>query len=253
MTLNDFLPESSGYSLAGSYTPDLIKSKAWLAHELTRVLAQQGIDSVPVAYVLGSWYGNQSTILRRAGVPIDVIIDVEKNAGWLRQGQHIQQEMGIQGVEPMRADANRVDFRRLQDPGVVINTSTNDMPDKGWFDHIPPGTIVALQGRDHQPPGSEHVYRSPDEILELYPLEQILYKGSRRLEDPETEYNRHMVIGIKGDQPLRELTFMGRSQCTKDCSGHRAGYAWSKARGGATAASWSPSFNKGAEIASQGY
>lgn len=56
-----------------------------------------------------------------------------------------------------------------------------------------------------------------------------------------------------GDQQLNELTFMGMSQCTKDCSGHEAGYAWSKARGGASAASWSPSFNKGAEIASLGY
>lgn len=52
---------------------------------------------------------------------------------------------------------------------------------------------------------------------------------------------------------LDELSFMGMSQCTKDCSGHRAGYEWSKSRGGATAASWSPSFNNGARIASQGY
>lgn len=253
MVLNDFLPESSGYSLAGSYTPDLIISKLWLADQLTRILQRQGIESVPVAYVLGSWYGNQSTILRKVQVPIETIIDVEKNPGWLRTGQRIQRGMGMQGIVPMRADANRVGFQRLGDPGVVINTSTNDMPDHGWFDHIPPGTIVALQGRDHQPPGSEHVYHTPDEILELYPLEKVLYKGSLQLQDPETQYNRHMVIGIKGDQPLRELTFMGLSQCTKDCSGHRAGYEWSKARGGATAASWSPSFNKGAQIASQGY
>ena len=47
---------------------------------------------------------------------------------------------------------------------------------------------------------------------------------------------------------LTELTFMG-SPCTKDCSGHRAGYAWSKARGGKRANSWSPSFNNGAALA----
>ena len=55
------------------------------------------------------------------------------------------------------------------------------------------------------------------------------------------------------EEQLDELMFMGMSQCTKDCSGHRAGYAWSKQRGGAHAASWSPSFNKGAEIAAAGY
>jgi hypothetical protein len=247
------IAETSGYSLSGSYTDDLVISKIWLAHELARVLKQAGIDSVPAAYVLGSWYGNMSTILRKMGVPIDTIIDVEQNREWSKQGQKIQQAMGVEGVKSMAADANRIDFRKLADPGLVINTSTNDMPDHGWFDHIPEGTIVVLQGRDQEPPGAEHNYKSPEEILELYPLDKVLYQGTRHLQDPETDYDRHMIIGIKGPNQLRELTFMGMSQCTKDCSGHRAGYAWSKQRGGAHAASWSPSFNKGAEIAAAGY
>ena len=51
---------------------------------------------------------------------------------------------------------------------------------------------------------------------------------------------------------LEELTFLG-SQCTKDCSGHRAGYYWSQARGGAKIPnSWSPSFNKGAKLQRDG-
>lgn len=52
-------------------------------------------------------------------------------------------------------------------------------------------------------------------------------------------------------QELDELTFLG-SPCTKDCSGHRAGYSWSKARGNRTAMSYSNSFNNGARLASQG-
>jgi len=51
--------------------------------------------------------------------------------------------------------------------------------------------------------------------------------------------------------PLDELSFLG-SPCTKDCSGHRAGYSWSKARGNRTAMSNSNSFNNGARLASQG-
>jgi pyrimidine deaminase RibD-like protein len=47
---------------------------------------------------------------------------------------------------------------------------------------------------------------------------------------------------------LNELNFLG-SPCTKDCSGHRAGYAWSQDRGGAKVPnSWSPSFNNGAAL-----
>jgi hypothetical protein len=55
------------------------------------------------------------------------------------------------------------------------------------------------------------------------------------------------------EEQLDELMFMGMSPCTKDCSGHRAGYKWSKARGGVSTASWSNSFNKCAEIARAGY
>ena len=50
---------------------------------------------------------------------------------------------------------------------------------------------------------------------------------------------------------LDELSFLG-SPCTKDCSGHRAGYNWSKGRGKIHAASWSQSFNNGAALAVAG-
>lgn len=52
------------------------------------------------------------------------------------------------------------------------------------------------------------------------------------------------------DEQLNELNFLG-SQCTKDCSGHRAGYAWFK-QNGYEPASWSDSFNKGAALANAG-
>lgn len=52
------------------------------------------------------------------------------------------------------------------------------------------------------------------------------------------------------EEQLDELTFLG-SECTKDCSGHRAGYAWFK-RKGRDPMSWSPSFNKGAALAKAG-
>lgn len=52
-------------------------------------------------------------------------------------------------------------------------------------------------------------------------------------------------------EQLDELTFLG-SPCTKDCSGHRAGYRWSKDRANRTASSWSQSFNNGAALAAAG-
>lgn len=251
MKFHEVIVESSGYSLAGSYTPDLVASKTWLAVELQKIMRQQGIDQFPVAYILGSWYGNLSAILRKQGIDIDTIIDVEKNKKWLRQGQQIHRAWGINGVEYMNADANRIDYQQLQSPGLVINTSTTDIPDQGWFDAIPAGTVVVLQGRDRVADGAEHSYRTPKDLLELYPLETVWYQGRKSLTDPETQYHRSMVIGVKGAETLRELSFLG-SPCTKDCSGHRAGYAWSQQRGGRQPASWSDSFNRGAALFAAG-
>jgi hypothetical protein len=54
------------------------------------------------------------------------------------------------------------------------------------------------------------------------------------------------------EEQLDELSFLG-SQCTKDCSGHRAGYEWSAQRGNVTASSpYSPSFNMGAALRNAG-
>lgn len=49
---------------------------------------------------------------------------------------------------------------------------------------------------------------------------------------------------------LTELTFAG-SRCTKDCSGHKAGFRWAMRKGMSAAKSNSPSFNNGAAIAGQ--
>jgi pyrimidine deaminase RibD-like protein len=49
-------------------------------------------------------------------------------------------------------------------------------------------------------------------------------------------------------EQLDELSFMG-SQCSSDCSGHRAGYTWAKRHGARPANTASPSFNNGVAIA----
>ena len=65
-------------------------------------------------------------------------------------------------------------------------------------------------------------------------------------------YRQGYVSGYVKEEQLDELTFKG-SPCTKDCSGHRAGYEWSRRKGGVDAASWSPSFNKGAWLFKNGH
>jgi hypothetical protein len=190
LTHQSSLDESSGYSLAGSFTRDLTASKIWLLSELERIQ-----DQFSTIYMLGSWYGNLALYLTLEGrIQVDKIVLVEKNQEFLSGSQRILDRVGADNIEYMLADANKLDYRQLGDAGVVINTSLTDMPGRAWFLNIPEGTLVVLQGRD-QDPGQE--YHSTQEIVDRFPLGQVLYHGRMQLRDPQTEYTRYMVIGRK--------------------------------------------------------
>lgn len=192
MILEDIyaLDESSGYSLAGSFTPDLVFSKLWLIRELASIQPQ-----VSTMYVLGSWYGNLALLLARyPRVRVKHIVNVESNKKFARSSEHILDQAGVDNVEHMTKNANSLDYRQLDSHSVVVNTSLTDMKGRAWFDHIPFGTLTVLQARDHDPGQQFH---GPKDIVQKFPLSQVLYSGSLGLEDPETEYSRFMVIGRK--------------------------------------------------------
>ena len=184
------LDESSGYSLAGSFTRDLIASKVWLLTELARITPRVG-----TIYVLGSWYGNLGVLLALDPVvKYKKLINIETNKKFLQASERIQDHLGMDNTEYMLADANTLDYRQLGQDGVVINTSLTDMQGQDWFNNIPSGTLVAMQSRDHDPGNEAH---STQDIVDRYPLSEIIYDGELELKDPETKYTRYMVIGIK--------------------------------------------------------
>ena len=196
MILQDFhthqsnLDESSGYSLSGSMTRDLTASKVWLLTELERI--QSNCSTI---YMLGSWYGNLALYLTLEGrIQTDKIVLVEKDKKFLSTSKKLLDLSGARNVEYMLEDSNKLDYRQLGEAGVVINTSLTDMQGRSWFLNIPNGTLVVMQGRDHDPNRS---FSSTQDIVDRFPLSQVLYHGRMQLRDPETEYTRYMVIGRK--------------------------------------------------------
>jgi hypothetical protein len=127
-------------------------------------------------------------------ITADQIILVEKNKEFLSTSKKILDRVGARNVEYMLADSNKLDYRLLGDAGVVINTSLTDMPGRAWFLNIPDGTLVVMQGRDHDPNRS---FSSTQDIVDRFPLNEVLYHGRMQLRDPETQYTRYMVIGRK--------------------------------------------------------
>lgn len=192
MILNELyaLDESSGYSLQGSFTHDLTKSKVWLMQELAKIS-----PSISTLYILGSWYGNLALYMTLdPKVKVKKFINVETDQGMLDQSRRMLDHVGARNVEYMFKDANELNYRQLGIDGAVINTSLTDMDGTDWFENIPDGTLVVMQARDNDP---GHQYHSTKDILEKFPLEQVMYQGSLELQDPETKYTRFMVIGRK--------------------------------------------------------
>ena len=178
MRLREFTPDT----LAGSFDRGLIFNKLWLIHELAKIK-----DTFSTIYILGSWYGNLSILLARSDIDYKHIVNVDTDAKRVRQGQAIAKQMHVADrIEPMVADANKLDYRQLDSNGLVINCSIHDMPNSGWFDHIPRGVMVALQSRT-----------DIDHNINSYALKTILYDGTKQLADPETEYTSLLRIGIR--------------------------------------------------------
>ena len=192
MILNELyqLEESSGYSLQGSFTRDLTTSKVWLMQELARIN-----PAISTVYILGSWFGNLALYMTLDPMlQVKKIINVETDQSMLDQSKRMLDHVGARNVDYMLKDANTLDYRQLGTDGVVINTSLTDMDGTEWFQNIPDGTVVVMQARDRV---DRKPFYSTDDILQKFPLDQVLYQGSLKLKDPETAYNRFMVIGRK--------------------------------------------------------
>jgi protein-L-isoaspartate O-methyltransferase len=127
-------------------------------------------------------------------VDVDKIINVETHKEFLQVGKKMLDQRGVDNIEFMLKDANDLNYQQLTDSSAVVNTSLIDIPGTDWFTNIPAGTMVVMQARDHV---EDNQFRNPEDIQQTFPLDQVLYSGSLELEDPETEYSRFMVIGIK--------------------------------------------------------
>ena len=151
-------------------------------------LQDQNIDHFNTIYVLGSWYGNMGMFLHNSPIKFDKLINVDIDKEAVEVGKRLSDKMGIDNIEHMVKDVNRLDYRQIKEPSLVINTSANDMEGTNyWLMEIPEGTLVAIQSRE-----------GPLELFDKrYPLSETLYLSKLDLEDPEEPYTRFMKIGVQ--------------------------------------------------------
>jgi hypothetical protein len=185
--------ENSPNTPQGSRTEDLNLGKLWLLTELNRL----GLDTYDNIYVLGSWYGSFGPYLLYKNIKFDTayLVDIKpKNTEWT---QRLNRQLGIEDkIVAVTQDCCDTEFvgRRI----LVINTSTNDISNTQWLDNVPPGSVVAIQGRDSQPDNPDNLHQTLDSFDRAYPLAEQLVLDSIDLNGADGEtYKRFMKIGIR--------------------------------------------------------
>lgn len=190
MRIRDLTNEASPNTLEGSLTDDLVTSKQWLANKVKEGLGNKCARTI---YVLGSWYGNLAYILQKAGIVFDHIVLIDIDDSVLKTSERLLRPLFNDGqLIFLHTDAKDVIYDK---PGIVINTSINDMS-TDWYDVVPEGMPVVVQGRDSVS-GSKTKVADMKQFDDMFPMTVVNYLGKKELQDPETDYTRYMKIGRK--------------------------------------------------------
>jgi pyrimidine deaminase RibD-like protein len=183
------------------------------------------------------------------------------------QGQQKDQDLGVVAAAVLDPDNNCVvglnypakDGRRVHGERAAIDAYHDR------FGNIPAGSIIITTCSPCTHDMEERSGINCSDLIDEVGVHKV-YAG---YQDPTQDFgNKRYHIEITRNpkiqelckkfadtflkKDLNELSFLG-SECTKDCSGHRAGYNWSKRKGLRQGNSpYSPSFNKGAALAVAG-
>lgn len=190
MKINDVVNEASENSLEGSFTDDLVYSKLWLCDKLKEGL---GNNCARTIYILGSWYGNLALFIQKANIVFDKIVLIDIDEKVLSSSEKLLRHLFEPGkLVFINTDACDVIY---DTPGIVINTSVNDM-DLDWYNNMPKGMRVVVQARDTVS-GAKTKIADLEQFDDMFPMQVVSYLGSQDLSDPEVDYTRFMKIGKK--------------------------------------------------------
>lgn len=177
-----------------SFSSGQIGSKLWLCETLETLF--NDIDNI---WIYGGWYGLTNFLLRtrnRLNIKTVRSFDIDPaceeiadrlNENWVWQDWQFKS---------FTADCGRL-FPKLEEVDMIINTSTEHFSSLQWFENIPKGMTVVLQGADMK--HEDHVFKfsSLDSFVKTFNLSEIYFSGQRNFKYPDWEFNRFMLIGIK--------------------------------------------------------
>ena len=174
-----------------SFSSGQIGSKLWLCEELERL----GWSS-SLTYIYAGWYGITAfLLLSRGKFQVDQIQSFDIDPKCEAVADMINENWVWQDWK-FKAYTLDCNSHVRGGPDLIINTSTEHFDSMDWFDDIPKGTRVILQGNNM--PHDDHYVHSTslEEFKKLYPLAEYAYEGSKEFVYPNWRFTRYMTIGI---------------------------------------------------------
>jgi hypothetical protein len=168
--------------------------KLWLCEELERLY-----DRIDQVWIYGGWYGTTAFLLKaRNNIKIDKIRSWDIDPKCERMADTINENWVWKewAFKAYTGDCNEIQ-PAIGCPDLIINTSTEHFNSLEWWNKIPSGMSVVLQGNNM--PHEDHVVHtnSLDEFINLYPLSDIHYKGQLDFKYDTWGFSRFMIIGKK--------------------------------------------------------
>jgi len=177
-----------------AFSSGQIGSKLWLCEELEKLYSK-----IDLLAIYGGWYGTTAFMLKvRDNIEISRIVSLDINPACQPVADMINEYWVWQDwtFKAHTEDCNKA-ITSLRQPDVIINTSTEHFENRDWWDFIPRGTVVVLQGNNM--PHDDHYIttNSAREFAEQFPVTERLYLGEREFVYPNWQFTRYMLIGIK--------------------------------------------------------
>jgi len=169
-----------------------VDSKIWLCQELEKLF-----DRIDNIWIYGGWYGLTAFLLKtRERITIQTIRSYDIDPGCEKIADIVNENWVIKDwqFKAHTEDCNTLIPRNVD---LIINTSTEHFQSMDWFYRIPTGTMIAVQGNNML--HDDHLVHSESlsDFKRLFPLQQILYAGSKEFNYPNWSFTRYMVIGVK--------------------------------------------------------
>ncbi len=176
-----------------------MQSKLWMVERLERTLDEYEIREEGYRiWILAGWYGLTNLLIRtRNKIRVKEVrsYDIDPSCEGIADSVNNLWVFKAWEFKAHTADINTLEYR--PSPDIVINTSIEHMSSNQWWDNIPAGTFVCLQGSNLIDTDHVNPINSSRDLLEKYPLNDLFYEGIKLFQFNDTTFNRSMIMGVK--------------------------------------------------------